>query len=190
MAYPPEYLPISDPETLLESHMALAYGIAKRYTNRGLPLEDLRQEALLGLLDAAKSYAASKGAGFATYATYWIKKRIIAALDREGKCGGALSGTADPDSLRDESVPVEQCTSPTHPRMDYGNVSASSQTGGLTLPDDLPEAERAVLDACYNLRHPLKQVAADMGISVERVKHLRCKALRRIRHRWDSLSSS
>ena len=67
---------MTDADTLLRDYGNLARGIARRYRGRGLPLEDLHQEALLGLLQAAKSYR-DRGASFATYAVYWIKKRIL-----------------------------------------------------------------------------------------------------------------
>jgi len=169
------------PDALLERHTALAYGIAKRYASRGLPVEDLRQEALLGLLDAAQNYDSAQGASFATYASFWIKKRLLLALEREGKSGGDLSATADPELIPDAS-PL--------PGQDYNfSIGQDHCPEGpnalpddiLSLPDGLPDRERAILEACYLRRLPLKQVAAELGIRVERVKQLRAKALRRIR---------
>lgn len=178
------------PDALLAAHTALAYGIAKRYTGRGLPLEDLRQEALMGLLDAARSFDSTKGAEFSTYATFWIKKRVLAALDRESSSGGSLYGTGDVDSLPDTAVPSgqERPSAPV-PHEPVSGLNSLPQAG-LSFPDNLPEAERAILDACYNRCLPLKQVAEEMGISVERVKQLRAKALRRIRTCRDRPPSS
>lgn len=45
-----------------------------------LTLQDLIQEGNLGLMQAAERFEAARGYRFSTYATYWIKQRILRAI--------------------------------------------------------------------------------------------------------------
>ncbi len=65
---------------LINSNLLLVAKIARKYTNRGLPLEDLIQEGNQGLIKAVDHYDPNQNARFATYATYWIEKEIKRAL--------------------------------------------------------------------------------------------------------------
>ena len=67
-----EYARTHDPalrETLVTAHMGLAEYLARRFTNRGEPLDDLIQVASLGLLKAVDRFDPDRGLEFSTYAT-------------------------------------------------------------------------------------------------------------------------
>src|SRR5207247_4380389 len=48
-------------EEILNANVRLVASIARRYLNRGLPLEDLMQEGIIGLLRAVEKYNYRKG---------------------------------------------------------------------------------------------------------------------------------
>jgi RNA polymerase sigma-B factor len=61
-----------DPATrdqLIEAHLGLAEYLARRFTNRGEPLDDLVQVASLGLVKAVERFDPSRGLEFTTFAT-------------------------------------------------------------------------------------------------------------------------
>src|SRR5215217_750022 len=61
-----------DPELrneLVEAHLGLAEYLARRFANRGEPLDDLVQVAALGLLKAVDRFDPDRGLEFSTYAT-------------------------------------------------------------------------------------------------------------------------
>jgi len=69
-----------DRERLINSNQPLVISIAKKYKNKGLPLEDLIQEGNIGLLRAVELNNPYLGNRFFTYACHWIKKYIRSAI--------------------------------------------------------------------------------------------------------------
>lgn len=65
---------------LIECNLRLAISVAKKYQGRGLAMEDLIQEANIGLLKAVERYDYTKGFRFSTYATWWIRQSVARAL--------------------------------------------------------------------------------------------------------------
>jgi len=56
---------------------------ARRLARHGSQLEDLMQEATLGLLDAAKRFDPSQKVKFTTYARWWVRARLTKAIDHD-----------------------------------------------------------------------------------------------------------
>src|SRR5215207_6278414 len=57
---------------LVEAHLGLAEYLARRFSNRGEPLDDLVQVASVGLLKAVDRFEPDRGIEFSTYATHTI----------------------------------------------------------------------------------------------------------------------
>lgn len=57
-----------DRNALVEAHIGFAHHIARRYANRGVPDEDLRQLALLALVQAVDRFDPDVGAAFTSFA--------------------------------------------------------------------------------------------------------------------------
>src|SRR5438132_8672777 len=56
-------------DELVTAHLGLAEYLARRFTNRGEPLDDLVQVASVGLLKAVDRFDPERGLEFSTYAT-------------------------------------------------------------------------------------------------------------------------
>ncbi|WP_084860970.1 RNA polymerase factor sigma-32 [Salibaculum halophilum] len=111
---------------LITAYMRLAISMASKFRRYGAPMNDLIQEASLGLMKAADKFDPDRGVRFSTYAVWWIKasiqdyvmrnwsmvrtgstssqkslffnmRRIQARLEREASARGE---TLDPHNLR------------------------------------------------------------------------------------------
>lgn len=75
---------ISLRDELVEAHMGLAAYLARRFANRGQPLEDLTQVAALGLLKAVERFDPELQIEFSTYATTTIVGELKRYLRDKG----------------------------------------------------------------------------------------------------------
>ncbi len=67
-------------DRFVRSNLRLVVSIARRFANRGLPLQDLIEEGNLGLLQAVERFDPRRKCRFSTYATWWIRQAIRRAL--------------------------------------------------------------------------------------------------------------
>jgi RNA polymerase primary sigma factor len=67
-------------ERLVNSNLRLVISNARSYEGLDLPLLDLIQEGMLGLIRAAEKFDWRKGYKFSTYATFWIREAIQRAV--------------------------------------------------------------------------------------------------------------
>ena len=61
---------------LITAYMRLAISMAGKFKRYGAPMNDLIQEAGLGLMKAADKFDPDRGVRFSTYAVWWIKASI------------------------------------------------------------------------------------------------------------------
>ncbi len=61
---------------LISAYMRLAISMAAKYKRYGAPMNDLIQEASLGLMKAADKFDPERGVRFSTYAMWWIKASV------------------------------------------------------------------------------------------------------------------
>lgn len=71
-------------DRIIGEHLSLAKYLARRFANRGAPLEELVQVASLGLVKAVDRYDPERGILFATYATHTIVAELKRHFDERG----------------------------------------------------------------------------------------------------------
>lgn len=72
-------------DRMVRANLRLVVNIARGYSGKGLPLQDLIEEGNLGLLRAVEGFDPDMNTRFSTYASYWIKQSIKRALVNTAK---------------------------------------------------------------------------------------------------------
>jgi RNA polymerase sigma-B factor len=121
-------------EELVGSHLALARSLARKFSHRGAPTDELEQVALLALVKAARRFDAARQAAFATYA----KATIMGELKRHFRDKTWMVRV--PRSLQELYLAVKQA------RDELGHELGSSPTPAQ-VAERLGVSEEAVLEA-------------------------------------------
>jgi RNA polymerase primary sigma factor len=228
-----------DPEAmheLVKRNLRFVISVAKKYQNRGLALSDLIGEGNLGLLTAARKFDPDQGVKFISYAVWWIRQSILAALARQGRTVRVpLNRTADlsrivrsAETLRQElerEPTPEEIAKATGLTVDVVQSLATLNSADVRLdaPIDgegdrslidrfatdeqndpetqvmdqllseeidralrsLPARDAKVLRLYFGLNelreHTLEEIGGLLGVTRERVRQLRDRALKRLR---------
>jgi RNA polymerase primary sigma factor len=72
-------------DQMINSNLRLVVSQARRYQGHGLPMEDLVQEGMLGLIRAVEKFDWRRGFKFSTYGTLWIRQALQRGLQNHGR---------------------------------------------------------------------------------------------------------
>src|SRR5207249_2895090 len=152
----------ADPEALdklVRSNLRFVVSVAKKYQNQGVSLADLINEGNLGLIRAAHKFDETKGIKFISYAVWWIRQAILQALAEQSRI---------------VRVPLNRA----------GTLHRIGKRANALLQE--LEREAKILRLYFGLddEEPmtLEQIGALLGITRERVRQIKEKALSRLRH--------
>lgn len=67
-------------DLLVKANLRFVVSVAKQYQYQGISLSDLINEGNLGLMKAARSFDATRGFKFISYAVWWIRQYIVKAI--------------------------------------------------------------------------------------------------------------
>jgi RNA polymerase primary sigma factor len=223
-------------QELVKRNLRFVISVAKKYQNRGLALTDLIGEGNVGLLTAARKFDPDQGVKFISYAVWWIRQSILAALARQGRSVRVpLNRTADlsrivrsaetlRQDLQREPTP-EEIAAATGLALDVVQSLATLNSSDVRLDgpldqetdrslidrfvvdeeghteaqvmdrllteqialalSSLPPRDAKVLQLYFGLKdgreHTLEEIGAMLGVTRERVRQLRDRALKRLR---------
>jgi RNA polymerase primary sigma factor len=189
-------------DELIEANVRLVWSVARGYAGRGIAFDDLAQEGTIGLARAAEKFDHRRGVKFSTYASWWIRRAVIDALEqartiripasalrRLAAAGGA--GTARVTASLDEHV-GEKGSSLGELLEDPDAVDpwrhldeAETRRQVWSMLKTLPPRHRNVLVRRYGVAGEAPwshaEIGASMGLGEERSRQLEREALRRLR---------
>jgi len=223
-------------ERLARHNVRFVVSVAKKFQNRGVPLMDLIGEGNVGLMTAARKFDPDRGVKFISYAVWWIRQAIQAAIARHGRpVRVPLNRTADlnrlgratvllterlgrapttdelmvatgltRDAVRSLSalhIEAMRLDHPVREADDRGQLErfvplAQEGTDANTLANSrtqdleaalaaLPARDAKVLRLYFGLaggrEHTLEEIGGMLGVTRERVRQLRDRALKRLR---------
>lgn len=152
-------------QELVTKNLRFVISVAKKYQNRGIALVDLIGEGNLGLLTAARKFDPDHGVKFISYAVWWIRQAILAAIARHGRTVRVpLNRTADlsrviraTESLRQElgrEPTAEEIAAAVGLSVELVQSLASLNTADVRLDAPLAAgADRATIERFMALEH-------------------------------------
>jgi len=72
-------------EQMINANLRLVVSLARRYQGHELPLLDLIQEGIFGLIRAVEKFDWRRGFKFSTYATFWIRQAIQRGIENKAR---------------------------------------------------------------------------------------------------------
>ena len=172
-------------DRLVRSNLRFVVSVAKRYQNLGVPLPDLIAEGNVGLVRAARLFDPERSVRFISYAVWWIRQAILLTLDQHTRDSRRTSPLDAPRFPDDELSPVETVPDDRAPNpLDRALGVALERDVRIALSSLDPREARVIrlyfgLDGNQPLT--LEEIASVFGLSRERVRQIKERALGRLR---------
>ena len=175
-------------DKLIKSNLKFVASVAKNYQGLGLSYADLIAEGNCGLLKAIDKFDYEKGFKTISYSVWWIRQSILEALkERAGIEGDSLpqdfekqNQYEDEEQNGDTTIEEEYISSDSEEfKIEELKKTINMLIGCLT------EREQYVISEYYGLNAKegatLEEIGASMGLTKERIRQIKEKALKKLR---------
>lgn len=183
---------------LIRDNQGFVISLAQQYKHRGLDMDDLISEGNIGMLSAAKSFDASRGKNFATYAAPFVRDAIGKAIEQLGGIYRVPRDASNPtlEKKRSRALSIDA------PVGGSNELSLAKVIPDQDAPDPEKELQRNILDkelkAILTYLHTrerlviqrfygigveprtMAEIGQEMGLKRERVRQIRNHAVRTI----------
>jgi RNA polymerase primary sigma factor len=184
-------------DKLIKSNLKFVASVARSYQGLGLSYSDLIAEGNYGLMKAMDKFDYEKGFKTISYSVWWIKQSILEALkERAGIEGESLpedyekqNGTDSDDYEANNSIIEDEYV--VNAFSDNFKTDEMKKVISMLI-NCLTEREQAVISDYFGLYSDecltLEEIGKNMGLTKERVRQIKEKALKKLR--YEALNNS
>lgn len=177
---------------LVEANLKFVFDTVKCYSGRGMPMEDLISEGNLGLFKAIEKFDEDKDVKFISYAVWWIRHYIQAAL-RKNMVNRMVELDAMETIDHEESIGEgdDETIDDTFDIQDDDTSAEDNENSAIVmytteeLLSELDERERNIIELYFGIGGKDKMTLNEIGemykITAERVRQIKISATRRLR---------
>ena len=174
-------------DKLIRSNLKFVASVARSYQGLGLSYADLIAEGNYGLLKAFDKFDYEKGFKTISYSVWWIKQSILEALkERAGIEGESLPQDFEKQNILEDDTDSEAILDDEY-IVSYKDEFKSDEMKKIIsmLIDCLTEKEKYVITEYFGLNSneglTLEEIGDSMGLTKERVRQIKEKALKKLR---------
>lgn len=183
-------------QMLLESNLRFVFNIAKHYSGKGVPIDELISDGNIGLLRAIEKFDYERDIRFISYAVWWIRQAMIEAIKRRHTMNYVqLESDCDiGDMIGGQNYYEEE--------IEIHNPSSSCQLSSITNDNEedkvherkrvldemmevLTDRERDVIESYFGINDGHEMTLLEIGkkynITSERVRQIKATAVRKLR---------
>ena len=161
---------------LIEAYQPLVFKLVMQIRPPDVVLMDMLQEGTIGLIEAVERFDPARGVRFSTFATYRIRGRVLNSLRRIRPVEYSLE--------QDGQSKVPLATRLADPESDDALLGVEDDAMLAQVWQavrELPERERAILQAAYAESRDPRRIARELRISLSHFYRLHKQALAHMR---------
>jgi RNA polymerase sigma factor for flagellar operon FliA len=179
---------IPDLDDHIKNIKILAAKIYKKYAVKGMELEDLVSEGIVGLYDAWNRFDESRGVAFKTYAHYRIRGNILDSIRRWLPCNHQTAKQERIDLItKFERYSTLERHSRQLEEMEISLNYIEESDLIEKLLDPLSEEDKKIIKKTLQEETKLNDVAEEFGITKNKVVDLRNNAIETIKEEAENL---
>lgn len=194
---------------IITANLRFVFDTAKKFRGSGVDIGDLISEGNTGIIRAIEKFDLSQDVKFYTYAAWWIRQRMMAAIDE--KMNEEKNEVNFDDEFPAENQTIENI-SVTDDDSDFyyeNNDIADDKINSCEIKEEneqksfvvkkllasLSERERVVVMKYFGIDdggdgHSLEEISSDLKLSTERVRQIKIKAINAMREEVFSISEA